>query len=110
MLRPHRKLNFFEIILLFVGLGVGIVGFMIINTVYHANPVLSWDLFKTVFLWLLLIVVLILAATMEDVKEELAIIIREQVRETRLLRQLNKSQLEELRLLRAEMTDKKRVK
>ncbi len=108
MARLFRKINFFEIVLLLVGIGVGVVGFMIINSLYQSSPVLSWELFQTVFLWLLLIVLLILAATMEDVKEELAIIIKEQVQETRLLRKLNNSQLEELRLMRADMAKKKK--
>lgn len=103
-----RKVNFFEIVLLVVGLSVGIVGFAIIRNLYLAEPVLSWQLFTTVFLWLILIVLLILAATMEDVKEELALVIGELVEETRLLKKLNNSQLEEIKLLREDMRNRKR--
>jgi len=110
MVNAFRKINFFEVVLLFVGIGVGIVGFMMIKSLYQADPVLSWDLYQTVFIWLLLIVVLILAATTEDVKEELAILIKEQVEETKLLKELNNSQLEEIRLMRQELTTKVKKK
>jgi multisubunit Na+/H+ antiporter MnhF subunit len=116
--RITRKINFFELTLLIVGVGVLVVGFMIINNPYEADRVLSWDLFQTVFVWLVLIVLLVLAATMEDVKEELAIVINEQTEETRLLKQetslmkqeigllkeIESKQLEELKLLRKKMT------
>jgi hypothetical protein len=115
-----RKINFFEVTLLFVGVGVGVVGFMVINNLYKADHVLTWNMFQTVFLWLLLIITLILAATMEDVKEELAIVIREQVQETKilgeetklmkaeitLLKHIEEEQLQELQLLRKEFVRK----
>jgi len=100
MIKPVRKINFFEIVLLVVGLAVGIVGFMLINTVYKQTEMISWGLLSTVFLWLLLIVMLILAATTEDVKEELAIVMRENIAETKLLREINKRHLDETKLLR----------
>ncbi len=106
-LSSYRKINFFEIVLLIVGIGVGAVGLWVIGSQYRADPTLSWELFQTVILWLSLIILLILAATMEDVKEELGIIIREQVRETKLLKDISQRQLDEIRLLRAELTKKK---
>jgi hypothetical protein len=103
-----RKLNFFELVLLLVGISVGVVGFLIINKQYQMDPTISWDLYQTVFLWLLLIVMLILAATMEDVKEELAVVIREHIEETKLLRDLNKKLLDETMLLRSDLTTRKK--
>jgi uncharacterized membrane protein len=95
-----RRINFFEVVLLVVGLCIGVVGFKIINMLYQmSGSELSYDLFITIFLWLILIVLLILAATMEDVKEELAIVIREHISETRVLRNINRETLEEIRLL-----------
>ncbi len=95
-----RRINFFEVVLLIVGLCIGVVGFKIINMLYMmSGSEMSYDLFITIFLWLILIVLLILAATMEDVKEELAIVIREHISETRVLRNINKETLEEIRLL-----------
>jgi len=117
MVAYKRKLNFFEFILLFVGIGVGIIGFLIISNHYQSNPSLTWDLFQTVFMWLLLIVVLILAATMEDVKEELAVIIKGHVEETKLLKEetvllkeISHRQLEEIRLLREDLKKKSPTK
>jgi hypothetical protein len=103
MVNWPRKLNFFELVLLLVGIGVGIVGFLIINNLYQDDPTITWDLYQTVFLWLLLIVMLILAATMEDVKEELAIVIREHIEETKILRDINKGLLTETKLMREEL-------
>jgi uncharacterized membrane protein len=95
-----RRINFFEVVLLVVGLCIGVVGFKIVNMLYQmSGSELSYDLFITIFLWLILIVLLILAATMEDVKEELAIVIREHISETRVLRNINRETLEEIRLL-----------
>ncbi len=107
MARTYRKINFFEIVLLVVGIGVGITGLWLIGSLYKSELVTSWGLFQTIFIWLSLIVLLILAATMEDVKEELAIVIREQVEETRLLREISKRQLDETKLLREDLARKK---
>ncbi len=98
-----RKINFFEIVLLLVGLSVGIIGFIMINTQYQADHRVTWDLLQSVFLWLLLIVILILAATMEDVKESLAILLKENKEEIQLLREINKRHYEETKLLRREL-------
>jgi len=100
MLQSLRKVNFFEIVLLIVGLGVGVVGLLLINYLYQDTQVITWDLIQTIFIWLLLIIFLIVAATIEDVKEEITIIIRENIKETKLLREINKSQLEEAKRLR----------
>jgi hypothetical protein len=104
-----RKLNFFELVLLLVGISVGIVGFMMINNQYQVEGMITWDLFQTVFLWLLLIVILILAATMEDVKEELAIVIKEHIEETKILREINSQMLEETKLLRSDLGKRMRI-
>jgi len=96
MVKGLRRINFFEVVLLIVGISVGVIGFMMINSQYQQDPVLSWELFTSVFLWLILIVILILAATMEDVKEELAIVIKEHIKETKLLKEISNSQLEQL--------------
>lgn len=103
MLQSLRKVNFFEIVLLIVGLGVGVVGLLLINYLYQDTQVITWDLIQTIFLWLLLIIFLIVAATVEDVKEEITIIIRENIKETKLLREINKSQLEEAKRLRKDI-------
>jgi hypothetical protein len=96
----YRRITLFEIILLVVGLFVGVVGFMMINNLYKQDPTVTWDLFQTVFLWLILIVLLVLAATMSDVKEELAIVLRDHIEETKVVKELGKKQLEELRMMR----------
>jgi hypothetical protein len=49
---------------------------------------------------------MIIAAANEDVKEELSIIIKEQVDETRIIKELNHDLLAEIKLMRQEMKRK----
>ncbi len=102
----YRKSNLFEVIILIVGLAVMMIGFFFINKVVSANSSLGWEMLQTIFLWLMLIVLIVLLAVDEDVKEELGIIIKEHIEETRimkeetqLLREISQEQLQELRLI-----------
>jgi hypothetical protein len=117
----NRKSNFFEKILLVVGLGVILLGFHFINSVYSNGLTEMWGLVQSVFLWLMLIILVVLLATEEDVKEELSIIMRQQIDEVRLIQEeirlmkeqstnlnkVNDEQLEELRRLRKELESHK---
>jgi uncharacterized membrane protein YcjF (UPF0283 family) len=94
--QKFRKSTVFEKLLLIVGIVVGIVGFKLLNAAYAQNPGLSWHALIALFLWLLLIFLIILTDSSEGIKEELAIIIKEHVAETKLLR-------EEVKLLREDL-------
>jgi surface polysaccharide O-acyltransferase-like enzyme len=91
-----RKSTFFEKLLLVVGVAVGVVGYRLINAVYGSSPELTWLSLSAIFLWMILIFIVILTDSSEGIKEELAIIIREHVEETKLLR-------EEVKLLREDL-------
>lgn len=91
-----RSSTFFEKLLLIVGIVVGIIGFKLLNATYAQNPGLSWQALIALFLWLVLIFLVILTDSSESIKEELAIIIKEHVTETKLLR-------EEVKLLRTDL-------
>ena len=103
----YRKSNFFERVVLVIGLLVIILGLIFINKVYLGTALgLNWNVLQTIFLWLVLIVLIVLLATEEDVKEELGIIIREHIEETKilkeetqLLREISQDQLQEIRIL-----------
>jgi uncharacterized membrane protein len=109
-----RKINFFEKTILVVGFGVLLVGLLMISNLYKMERELSWELYQAIFIWLVLIVTLVLAATTENVKEELSIIMAKLAQETGLLKEetrlmkqeimilkeIQHKQLEELRLLR----------
>lgn len=82
---PERKLNVFEKMLLFVGSLVIIIGYVFLHGML-AQHGLSWQALQTVFLWLLLVVVIILAAVTENMKEELKTVIDYQLKEIKLLR------------------------
>lgn len=113
----RRKSTFFEKILLIIGLGVILLGFHFINSVYSAGLESMWGMVQAVFIWLVLIILVVLLATGEDIKEELSIIMRQQVNEskvaneelkllkeeTQLMKQITKDQREELKLIRREL-------
>ena len=86
MWRGGRKTNAFEKILLAIGITLIIMGFAAINRLFSVERVFSWELLQTTFLWLMMILLLILAAVNENMKEELKIIILQQHDEIKLLR------------------------
>ena len=86
-----RKPNVFEKILLLIGIVLIIAGYLIIQKMAAVEGYLSWALLQTTFLWLLMILLVILAAVNENMKEELKVVIQNQVEEIRILRNdLNK--------------------
>lgn len=82
-----RKLTFFEIGLSLAGIAVMFFGFYALHKQFLMDGYLSWNMFFGTFLWLILLVMLILAAILENVKEELGVMIKEHIIETKLLRQ-----------------------
>lgn len=118
----YRKSNFFERIILVVGLIVVFAGMFFINKVYMgAGNGLDWEVLQTILLWLVLLVLIVLLATEEDVKEELGIIIKEHIEETKImkeeiqiLREISQEHLQELRILSGmtarEIVGKKKTK
>ena len=65
-----KKLNIFEMVLLVVGIGAGILGFQLINQVYKAEGELSWLMVIAIFSWLTLLVLFILLSLMVDVSKK----------------------------------------
>ncbi|MBN1543859.1 hypothetical protein JW898_00175 [Candidatus Woesearchaeota archaeon] len=103
-----NRLNFFEKMLLIVGITVTIVGFYYINKVYTGEGHLSWALLQAAFLWLLLLFMIILTDSNESIKEELREVIGKHVEETKLLKEISKEQLAELRVIKAALSKKKK--
>ncbi len=95
--RMVNRLNFFEKMLLIVGVMVTILGFFFINRIYTGDGHLSWALLQAAFLWLVLLFLIILTDSNESVKEELKEIIHQHMNETKLLKEISKQQLAELR-------------
>jgi len=81
-----RKPNMFESILLIIGVVLIAMGYVVIYRMYLTEGFLSWDLLQTLFLWILMILLVILASVNENMKEELKIMITNQVEELKLLR------------------------
>jgi len=82
----QRKINLFEKVLLIIGILVIIIGYLFVYG-FVAKEGLSWEALQTTFLWLLLIIMIIVAAVNENMKEELKIVINNQVKEMKLLRE-----------------------
>lgn len=97
--RMVGKLNFFEKMLLVVGILVSIIGFYYINRMYTGEGHLSWSLLQAAFLWLLLLFMIILTDSNESIKEELKEVIDKHIEETRILKRISNEQLQELKLI-----------
>ena len=104
----RRQINLFEKILLPVGIAVTIFGFYMLVKADLSNSTFAWLKLIALLNWLMLLFLMILAATNEDVKEELAELSREHVMEVKYLKEIANDQLEEMKLLREELTRKKK--
>ncbi len=82
-----RTPNLFEKILLFLGIVIVLVGYGLIYKVFSITQAMTWEALTVVFLWLALIGIVILVAVSENMKEELRIVIENQLTELRLLRE-----------------------
>ena len=82
-----RKPNIFEKLIFIIGVLIIIMGYVFIQAMILEEGKLSWDALQALFLWLLLIGVIILAAVNENMKEELKSIIVNQYQELKILRQ-----------------------
>ncbi|MBN1503383.1 hypothetical protein JW930_07625 [Candidatus Woesearchaeota archaeon] len=100
-----RQINLFEKILLPVGVATTVFGFyLIVRTDHYPDQLLGWARLTAIFCWMILIFAMIVAATNEDVKEELALISKEHVTEIRLLKEIVHDQLQETKLLRDQLS------
>lgn len=102
-----RKINVFEKILLPVGIGLTFLGFYLILLADQTNSTVVWMRLSTVFIWLMLLFIVIVSATTEDMKEELALIQKEHVTEIKLLKEITNEQLSEIKMLRMDLIKKK---
>ena len=96
-----HRLNFFEKMLLLVGIAVTIIGFYYINQIYTGEGHLSWALLQAAFLWLLLLFMIINTDSNESIKEELKEVIQRHIEETKVLREISKEQLAELKIIKS---------
>ena len=102
-----NRLNFFEKMLLLVGISVTAIGFYYINQLYTGEGHLSWALLQAAFLWLLLLFMIILTDSNESIKEELKEVISKHIEETKILKDISKEQLAELKIIKNVLQKKK---
>ena len=101
-----RKISFFEKILLLVGLFTAIVGFYLIDLVYTGSGrILDFNMLQTVFMWILLLFIIVITALSEHQKLETAKISSELHKETKLMREMIKDQVVEIKLLREDLNE-----
>jgi len=68
---PANKMNPFDFILLAVGVGAGLLGFQLINTMYSLEGhKLSWMMVITIFSWLILLVLFIMLSLIVDISRK----------------------------------------
>ena len=101
-----RKINIFEKILLPVGIALTFLGFYLILLAEQADSTVAWMRLTTVFTWMTLLFIVIVSATTEDMKEELALIQKEHVTEIKLLKEITSEELNEIKLLRQDLKKK----
>jgi hypothetical protein len=101
MKEAYKQINLFQKLLLIVGIGIILIGFYFTNNLFVADGKLSWDALIAGFLWMALILILILADSAETIKQELKEVITE-------LRDIQKEQLMETKLLRDDLKRKKK--
>jgi len=103
-----RKINIFEKLLLPVGIGLTFLGFYLILLAENTGTESAWFRLIAIFNWMLLLFLVIVTATTEDMKEELALIQKEHVSEIKLLREIAHDQLDEIKLLRKDISKTKK--
>ena len=100
-----RKISFFEKILLIVGIFAAIAGYYLIDTVYkNSTQTLDFAMLQTVFLWILLLFIIVITALSEHQKQETRIISEELHKETKLMKEMIKDQVIEIKLLREDLS------
>ena len=101
--QPQRKITMFEVLLLVLGVVVLIVGFVLIrNTFITTGKTLSWFMIGAIFSWLTLLILFVVSELNADVKEELSMVMREHVDQTKILKEINHELLMEIKGLRAD--------
>ncbi len=107
--KPTRKATLFEILLLILGLIVLVIGFLLIrNTFINTGGDLNWFMIGAVFSWLTLLILFVVSELNADVKEELSLVMREHVDQTKLLKEINQALLDEIKGLREDLKTKKK--
>lgn len=82
----YRKPNAFEKILLIIGIIIIVVGYLMIHSLAIREGFFSPEVVQSLLLWVILITLIIMTAVNENTKEELKIVITNQVTEIKLLR------------------------
>jgi len=104
-----RKISIFEILLLTVGLGIIGAGIYIFNLISSQGTGL-YESVVFITLWLLLVFLVVVCAITENSREELGVIVNENSKEIKLLREISKEHLDEIKLLRQVLTPQKKLK
>ena len=83
-----RNPNVFEKVLLVVGIAIVMIGYTFIHRMYtYSGSVLTWELIMSMLLWLIGLVLIIGLAVSENVKEELALVAKNQLNELKLIKE-----------------------
>jgi len=103
----RRKISVFELLLLVIGVTVIISGSIAFN-ILIASGYGVYELVSFVALWLVVVFLVVICAISENSREDLGIIVKENSREIKLLRDISKEHLEEIRIAKASPLKKKK--
>lgn len=106
----YKRASLSHRIVFVIAIAATITGFYYLNKLYTGTGHLGWAILQSAFLWFLLIFLIILVDSNESIKHELKEVVREQVKETKLMKKIANEQLQEIKLLRKAMAPKKRRK
>jgi len=95
-----RRLSTFEKFVTVTGMLLTVVGFYYINQLYTGSGRLSWALLQAAFLWFLLMFMVVLTDTNKAIKEELKQVVKQHIKETKVLQEIAQNQLAEMKALR----------
>jgi len=107
LLKKIRQTTVFERLLLLIGVAVIIIGFLLLKAAWEADRDIGWMFIQSLFLWFILIFIVILTDSNESIKEELGIIIKEHIEETKLMKEEITLLREDLKLQSLNMKTKK---
>ncbi len=82
----YRNPNMFEAAVLIIGLIVILVGYYLIYNLVALDGGIGWRAFQAIMLWMILLALIIIMAVNENIKEELKLVIEQEIEETKLLR------------------------
>jgi len=106
--RVLKRFSMIEKAFIALAIAVTVLGFFYINHLFTGEGKLSWALLQAAFLWFILFFLLILTETNNQIKKELKEVVKQHIKETKVLQESSEKQLIELRAIRRAVEPKRK--